>query len=54
MRKENMHKIVVEQININSIRNKFDPLMTSAANNIDILLITKTKTDSTLPVNQLS
>ena len=34
-----MHKTVVGQININSIRNKFDPLM---AGNIDTLLITET------------
>ena len=47
-----MHKIVVRQININSIRNKFDPLMVVVAGNIDILLITETKIDSTFPVNQ--
>ena len=47
-----MHKIVVGQININSIRNKFDPLMASVAKNIDILLITEFKIDSTFPVNQ--
>ena len=47
-----MHKIVVEQININSIRNKFDPLMAAVAGNIDILLINEIKIDSTFPVNQ--
>ena len=31
------------QININSIRNKFDPLMAAVAGNICILLIIKTK-----------
>ena len=46
-----MQKIVVEQRNINSIRNKFDPLMASVAKNIDILLITETKIASTFPVN---
>ena len=44
-----MHKTVVGQININSIRNKFDPLM---AGNIDTLLITETKIDSTFLENQ--
>ena len=47
-----MHKIVVGQININSIRNKFDPLMAAVVGNTDILLITETKIDSTFSVNQ--
>ena len=47
-----MHKIVVGQININSIRNKFDHLMAAVSGNIDILLTTETKIDSTFPVNQ--
>ena len=47
-----MHKIVVGQININSVRNKFDPLMATVAGNINILLTTETKIDSTFPVNQ--
>ena len=47
-----MHKIVVGQININSIRNKFDYLMAAVSGNVDILLITETKIDSTFPVNQ--
>ena len=47
-----MRKIVVGQININSIRNKFDNLMAAVAGNIDILLITETKIDSIFPVNQ--
>ena len=47
-----MHKIVVGQININSIRNKSDPLVAAVAENIYILLITETKLDSIFPVNQ--
>ena len=47
-----MHKIVLGQININSIRNKFDPLVATVAGNIYILLITETKLDSIFPVNQ--
>ena len=47
-----MHKVFVGQININSIQNKFYHLMTAVAGNIDILLITETKIDSTFPVNQ--
>ena len=34
------------------MRNKFDFLMTAVAENIDILLITETKIDSTFPLNQ--
>ena len=52
LRKKNMHKIVVGQININSIRNKFDHLMAAVSGNIDILLIIETKIDSTFPLNQ--
>ena len=37
--KKSMHKVVVGQININSIRNKFDHLMAAVAGNIGILLI---------------
>ena len=48
-----MHKIVVGQININSIRNKIDPFMAAVAGNIDILLINKTNIDSRFPVNQV-
>ena len=52
MRKINRHKIVEGQRNINSIQNKFDPLMAAVAGNIDILLITESKIDSKFPVNQ--
>ena len=52
LKKKNMHKIVVGQINVNSIRNKFDYLMAAVLGNIDILLITETKIDSTFPMNQ--
>ena len=47
-----MHKIAVEQIDINSIQKKFDHLMAALSGNIEILLITETKIDSTVPVNQ--
>ena len=47
-----MHKIVVGQINIKYIRNKFGTLMAAVAGNIDILLITETKIGSKFPVNQ--
>ena len=52
LREKNMHKVAVGQININSIRNKFDHLMAAVLRNFDILLITETKIDSTFPANQ--
>ena len=47
-----MHKIVVGQININSVGNKLDLFMAAVAENIEILLITETKIDSTFSTNQ--
>ena len=44
-----MHENAVGQININSIRNRFDPLIAAVAGNINILLVTETKIDSTFP-----
>ena len=38
-----MHKIVVGKININSVRNKFGPLVAVVVLNIEILPITETK-----------
>ena len=52
LRKISKDEIVFGQININSIRNKFDSLMAAVAGNIDILSITETKIDSGFPVNQ--
>ena len=52
LRKKNMHKIVVEKTNINSIGNKFDHLIATLSGNIKILLITETKINSTFPVYQ--
>ena len=52
LRKTNLGKSIVGQINIKLIRNKLDLLMAAALGNIDILLITETKIDdSTLPEN---
>ena len=42
---KNLHRIIIGQINISSIRNKFDMLWQYCQNNLDILLIRKTKLD---------
>ena len=51
-RKNNLHKTIVGQININPIRNKLDPVMAAIVRNTDILLITETKIDSVFTENQ--
>ena len=48
-----MECIILAQINFNSIRNKFDVLMTGIQNKVDILLISETKLDETFPTRQL-
>ena len=43
----NVDRIIVAQINVNSIRNNFDALMTGIQNKVGILLISETKLDET-------
>ena len=58
----NLHKVRIEspsrtifgQININSIRNKFDLLMNIIKNEIDILMISETKIDNSFPTSQFT
>ena len=51
-RKDNLNKIILAHLNINSIRNKFDCLSEQVKGNIDILLISETKIDGSFPVGQ--
>ena len=46
--------LVIGNLNINSISNKFDNLKLITQGKIDILVITETKTDSTFPLNQFA
>ena len=46
IRINNVSRVVVGHININSIRNKFDMLSSMVKDNIDILMISETKLDS--------
>ena len=41
---KNLNKIIIAKININYVRNKFDLLLLNLKGNIDIMLITETKT----------
>ena len=48
----NVNRISVGQININSLRNKFEFLNEFVKGYIDILLITETKIDDSFPISQ--
>ena len=45
LRKNNPFRVIIGHLNINSIRNKFDPLKEIFKDNIDILLVSETKLD---------
>ena len=49
-----MKNIIIGHLNINSIRNKFDLLKKMVSEEIDILMITETKLDDSIPVSQVS
>ena len=49
---KNVNRLIVGHLNINSIRNKFHPLVKIIKNNIDILVLTETKLDSSFPFTQ--
>ena len=44
--------MLIAQLNINSLRNKFDSLIQMLHNNLDILLISGTKSDFSFPTAQ--
>ena len=48
----NQNKLIIGNLNINSISNKFDQLKCMIEENLDILIITETKLDSTFPTTQ--
>ena len=50
--KRNLNKIAVAHWNINSLRNKFDSLIEQITWNIDILIISETKLDTSFPTGQ--
>ena len=52
VRIENLSRIIFKQLNITSIRNKFDLLMNIIKNEIDILMISETKIDNSFPISQ--
>ena len=52
LRLKNVNRMICAQLNINSIRNKFNSLVDITNNNIDILMISETKLDPSFPNGQ--
>ena len=52
LRNQNPFRVIIGYINISSIRNKFEPLVSFINNNLNILTISETKFDDTFPNSQ--
>ena len=52
LRIANLNRVIIAQININSIRNKFDALVSGIRGNVDILITSETKIDDSSPTRQ--
>ena len=52
IRISNMNKLILEHLNINSLRNKFDLLSEQVKGSIDILMVSETKLDDSFPEAQ--
>ena len=52
IRKENIDRLIVAHLNINSIRNKFELLVDSISGKVDILMLSETKLDASFPRGQ--
>ena len=52
IRISNLNNVIIGQLNINSLRNKFQFLVDLVHGNIDILVLTETKLDHTFPEKQ--
>ena len=46
------NKLIIDYLNINYLRNKFEFLNSLIKDNIDILMISETKLDQSFPTNQ--
>ena len=51
---KNLYRLVIGHLNINSLRNKFESLKYIIKGNLDIIVITETKLDSTFPPQQFA
>ena len=52
IRSKNPNRLIIAQLNISSLRYKFDSLVEILHTNVDILLISETKIDSSFPTAQ--
>ena len=52
LRRKNLNRVILAQLNINSIRNKFDLLAKGIKGMVDVLMISETKFDETFPCRQ--
>ena len=50
--RKNLNRVILAQLNINSIRNKFDLLFEGIKGKVDVLMISETKIDETFPSRQ--
>ena len=50
----NLNRLIIGHLNINSLRNKFEALKLLIKDNIDIMVITESKLDSTFPSEQFA
>ena len=49
---KNINRVIIAQLNVNSLRNKFDFLKETVTGYVDILLITESKLDNSFPTAQ--
>ena len=49
LRVKNVNRLIIGNLNINSISNKFDQLKLFVQGKVDILIVTETKLDSIFP-----
>ena len=52
LRIKNLNRVIISQININSIRNKIQLLSEGVLGNIDILMVSESKTGMSFPTSQ--
>ena len=52
LRIKNLNRVIISEININSIRNKIELLSEAVLGNIDILMVSETKIDMSFPTSQ--
>ena len=52
LRKRNIDKIIVTDLNIISLRNKFDSLIGQITGNTDILMVSESKLNESFPIGQ--